>query len=127
MPYFPLAGGFLSGKSQRGQAPAAGTRGSRSPYVQKYLTDANFDLLDRLRPIAAAHERTLADLAIAWLLAQPQVASVIAGATRPEQVAENARAAEWALTPEEVQQIRGLLELKMAASASGPSPMSAQP
>jgi aryl-alcohol dehydrogenase-like predicted oxidoreductase len=112
LPYFPLAGGFLTGKYERGQAPAAGTRGSRSPYVQKYLTDANFDLLDRLRPIATAHGRTLAHLAIAWLLAQPQVASVIAGATRPEQVEDNARAAEWTLTPEEVQQIRGLLETK---------------
>jgi aryl-alcohol dehydrogenase-like predicted oxidoreductase len=112
LPYFPLAGGFLSGKYERGQAPAAGTRGSRSPYVQKYLTDANFDVLDQLRPIAAAHERSLADLAIAWLLAQPQVASVIAGATRPEQVADNAHAAEWVLTPDEVKQIRSLLEPK---------------
>ena len=79
--------------------------------MQSYLTDANFDLLDQLRP---SRRRTapLADLAIAWLLAQPQVASVIAGATQPEQVAANARAAEWVLSPEEVQQIRGLLEAK---------------
>ena len=69
-----------------------------------------FDLLDRLRPLAAVHERSLADLAIAWLLAQPRVASVIAGATRPEQVEANARAAEWVLTAEEVLEIRGLLE-----------------
>jgi aryl-alcohol dehydrogenase-like predicted oxidoreductase len=112
LPYFPLAGGFLSGKYQRGQAPEAGTRGARSPYVQKYLTDANFDLLDQLRPIAEAHGRSLGHLAIAWLLAQPQVASVIAGATRPEQVADNAQAAEWTLAPDEVAQIRGLLEAK---------------
>src|SRR5262249_51600402 len=52
LPYFPLAGGFLSGKYQRGQAPAEGTRGARSAYVQKFLTDANFDLLDALRPLA---------------------------------------------------------------------------
>ena len=110
LPYFPLAGGFLSGKYERGQAPAAGTRGARSPYVQKYLTDANFDLLDGLRPLAAAHDRGLADLAIAWLLAQPQMASVIAGATRPEQVEANARAAEWTLTADELSTIRGLLE-----------------
>ncbi len=109
LPYFPLAGGFLSGKYQRGQAPAADTRGARSSYVQKYLTDANFDLLDHLRPLAAAHNRSLADLAIAWLLAQPQVASVISGATRPEQVAANARAADWVLTAEEVQEIRQML------------------
>ena len=110
LPYFPLAGGFLTGKYQRGQAPAADTRGSRSPYVQRYLTDANFDLLDQLRPLAAAHGRGLADLAIAWLLAQPQVASVIAGATRPEQVEANAAAADWVLTAEEVEQIRKLLK-----------------
>ena len=85
------------------------TRGARSPYVQKYLTDANFDLLDQLRPLASAHNRSLADLAIAWLLAQPQVASVIAGATRPEQVEANAQAADWTLTSEENQEIRRLL------------------
>ena len=110
LPYFPLAGGFLSGKYERGQAPAADTRGARSPYVQKFLTDANFDLLDALRPLAAAHERGLADLAIAWLLAQPQIASVISGATRPEQVEANARAADWNLSAEELATIRGLLE-----------------
>jgi len=110
LPYFPLAGGFLSGKYVRGQAPAAGTRGARSPYVQKFLTDANFDLLDQLRPLAAAHERSLADLAIAWLLGQPQMASVISGATRPDQVTANARAADWTLTTDELAAIRALLD-----------------
>jgi aryl-alcohol dehydrogenase-like predicted oxidoreductase len=109
LPYFPLAGGFLTGKYTRGQPPPPGTRGERSPYVQKYLTDANFDVLDRLRPMAAAHGRSLADLAIAWLLAQPQVASVIAGATRPEQVAANASAATWVLDADELQEIRRIL------------------
>ncbi|MEO6623872.1 MAG: aldo/keto reductase, partial [Burkholderiaceae bacterium] len=109
LPYFPLAGGFLTGKYQRGEAPPAGTRGARSPYVQRYLTEANFDLLDKLRPMAEAQGRTLAELAIAWLLAQPQVSSVIAGATRPEQVEANAKAAEWVLTVEEVKAIRELL------------------
>jgi aryl-alcohol dehydrogenase-like predicted oxidoreductase len=110
LPYFPLAGGFLTGKYERGEAPAANTRGSRSSYVQKYLTDANFDVLDRLRPLAAAHGRGLAELAIAWLLGQPQVASVIAGATRPEQVEANARAADWVLDPDESREIRQVLE-----------------
>jgi aryl-alcohol dehydrogenase-like predicted oxidoreductase len=77
--------------------------------VQRYLTEANFDLLDKLRPMAEAHGRTMGELAIAWLLAQPQISSVIAGATRPEQVEANAKAAEWVLTAEEVQAIRGLL------------------
>ncbi len=110
LPYFPLAGGFLTGKYARSEAPPAGTRGQRSAYVRKFLTAENFDLIDQLRPIAEAHDRTLADLAIAWLLAQPRVASVIAGATKPEQIKINAAAAGWVLTPEEVTKIRGILE-----------------
>ena len=109
LPYFPLAGGFLTGKYTRGEAPPAGTRGQRSQYVQQFLKPENFDVLDRLRPIAEAHGRTLADLAIAWLLAQPRVASVIAGATKPEQIRINAAASTWVLTGEEVTQIRGIL------------------
>jgi aryl-alcohol dehydrogenase-like predicted oxidoreductase len=109
LPYFPLAGGFLTGKYQRGEAPPPGTRGALSPYVQGYMTEANFDLLDKLRPMAEAHGRSLAELAIAWLLAQPQISSVIAGATRPEQVEANAKAAEWVLTADEERAIRELL------------------
>jgi aryl-alcohol dehydrogenase-like predicted oxidoreductase len=110
LPYFPLAGGFLTGKYQRGQEPPAGTRATRSPYVRKWFRPETFDLLDKLRPIAERHGRTLADLAIAWLLAQPRIASVIAGATRPEQVRVNAAASTWVLTGEEVAEIRGILE-----------------
>jgi aryl-alcohol dehydrogenase-like predicted oxidoreductase len=110
VPYFPLAGGFLTGKYERGQPPPAGTRGERSPYVQRYLTEGNFDLLDKLRPIADRNGRTLAELAVAWLLAQPQVASVIAGATRPEHVAANAQAAGWILAQADLHEIRTTLE-----------------
>ncbi len=110
LPYFPLAGGFLTGKYTRGEAPPAGTRGERSPYVQQFFKPENFAILDRLRPFAERHGRTLADLAIAWLLAQPQVASVIAGATKPEQVRTNAAASAWVLTADEVTKIRGVLE-----------------
>jgi len=110
VPYFPLAGGFLTGKYERGQPPPPGTRGERSPYVQRYLTDKNFDLLDKLRPIAARHGRTLAELAVAWLLAQPRVASVISGATQPEHVAANAAAAGWVLSDDELREIKAALE-----------------
>lgn len=109
LPYFPLAGGFLTGKYLRDQPAPPGTRGERSAYVQKYLTDPYFDVLDRLRPIAERRGRSLADLAIAWLLAQPQVVSVIGGATKPEQLASNARAADWVLSPEELLEIRAAL------------------
>jgi len=110
LPYFPLAGGFLTGKYTRGEAPPEGTRGTRSQYVQQFLTPSNFDVLDQLRPIAEAQGRTQADLAIAWLLAQPRVASVIAGATKPEQVRINAAASGWVLTAEEVTRVRAVLE-----------------
>jgi aryl-alcohol dehydrogenase-like predicted oxidoreductase len=106
LPYFPLAGGFLTGKYQRGQPAPAGTRGESSPYVQKYMTDANYDLLDKLRGLAEPHGRGLDELAIAWLLAQPCTASVIAGATRPEQVERNAAASDWDLSARELEQIR---------------------
>lgn len=110
LPYFPLAGGFLTGKYRAGEAPPAGSRGERSPYVQKYFTEANFARLDKIRAFAGARERSLGELAHAWLLAQPQVCSVISGATRPDQVAANAAAADWVLTPEDVAEVEKLLE-----------------
>src|SRR5258706_5366218 len=86
LPYFPLAGGFLTDKYKRGEPVPVGSRGEKSPYVQKYLTDTNFDKLDKLRAFADSRERTLHDLAFAWLLSNRQVASVIAGATHSDQV-----------------------------------------
>jgi aryl-alcohol dehydrogenase-like predicted oxidoreductase len=112
LPYFPLAGGFLTGKYRRGEAPPPGSRGERSPYVQKYLTDANFDLLDKLRAFAEARSHAVGELAVAWLLAQPQTCSVISGATNPDQVAANVAAVGWELTPDELAEIRGWLEGK---------------
>jgi aryl-alcohol dehydrogenase-like predicted oxidoreductase len=112
LPYFPLAGGFLTGKYKRGETPAPGTRGARSPYVQKYLTDANFDILDKLRAFADARGHPMSELAHAWLLNQPQVCSVISGATHPEQVEANAKAAGWALTTDELAEMRSWLEGK---------------
>ena len=110
LPYYPLAGGFLTGKYKRGEAPPVGSRGERSPYVQKYLTDANFDRLDRLAAFAAAPGHSLHHLAFAWLLGQGPVCSVIAGATSPEQVAANAAAGAWRLTPAELTEVRAVLE-----------------
>lgn len=109
LPYFPLAGGFLTGKYRRGEAPPPGSRGETSPYVQRYLTEANFDKLEKLAAFAEARGRTLNELAHAWLLAQPQVACVISGATRVEQVLANAKAGDWALNEEE-KEVRKILE-----------------
>ena len=98
VPYFPLASGLLTGKFRRGQAPPAGTRmASRSDR----LTDPVFDRLEALEAFAEERDHSLLELAIAGLLSQPGVASVIAGAMTPEQVRRNAAAADWQLAPDE--------------------------
>ena len=109
LPYFPLAGGFLTGKYRRGQAVPAGSRGEQSPYVQRYMVDANYDKVERLEAWANERGHTMAELAHAWLLAQPQVSSVISGATRLEQVQANAAAADWQLTPDEYEEVNAVL------------------
>lgn len=109
LPYFPLAGGFLTGKYKRGEPAPAGSRGEKSPYVKKYLTDANFDKLDQLQAFADARGHTLHDLAFAWLLSNQQVSSVIAGATHPDQVTANAGTAEWKLAAEDVAALKNIL------------------
>lgn len=109
IPYFPLAGGFLTGKYRRGQPAPAGSRGESNPYVQKYMTEANYDLLDRLEAWTKERGHTTGELAQAWLLAHPEVSSVISGATRLEQVQQNVKAAEWSLSEDEKQQVDALL------------------
>lgn len=111
LPYFPLASGLLSGKYKRGEGAPEGTRlaawGARA---QGALNDQNFDRLEKLTAFAEERGKTLLDLAFAWLLGHPVVSSVIAGATRPEQVRANAATADWSLTPEEVESVRALLK-----------------
>jgi aryl-alcohol dehydrogenase-like predicted oxidoreductase len=109
LPYFPLAGGFLTGKYKRSEPPPAGSRGEKSPYVQKYLTEANFDKLDGLRAFAESRGRTLHDLAFAWLLSHKTIPSVIAGATNPDQVTANAKTIGWKLTDEELTGLKEIL------------------
>jgi aryl-alcohol dehydrogenase-like predicted oxidoreductase len=110
LPYFPLAGGFLTGKYKEGEPPPEGSRGEGSAYVQRYFTAENFATVRALTELAEARGHTMVELAIAWLLGQPQLASVIAGATRLDQVEANARAAEWQLTPAELDEVRAILE-----------------
>ena len=84
LPYFPLANGLLTGKYRRGQAAPEGTRlGDDSPRAKATLGSANYDVLEALEAFAAERGRTMVELAIAWLLANPLVGSVIAGATKP--------------------------------------------
>lgn len=99
LPFFPLASGFLTGKYRPGQPPPEGTR-LAGPMGGRYLTEANYATLQKLEAIAEAAGHTMLELAMSWLAHQPQVGSVIAGATRPEQVEQNVAAVNWKLTPE---------------------------
>ena len=110
LPYFPLAGGFLTGKYQRGQPVPAGSRGETSQYVQNYMTDENFDKIEHLAAWAAMRSHTLNELAHAWLLAHPQVSSVISGATSVAQVRQNASAADWQLDAVDFESVNTVLE-----------------
>jgi aryl-alcohol dehydrogenase-like predicted oxidoreductase len=114
LPYFPLAGGFLTGKYRRGQPAPPGSRGQDSSYVQRYMTDAIYDVVERLAAWAESRGHSMAELAHAWLLGHPEVSSVISGATKPEQVAANAKAAEWELTADEMAEVKELLPDKPA-------------
>ena len=110
LPYFPLAGGFLTGKYQRGAPAPAGSRGETSPYVQAYMTEGNYDKLAGLEAWSAAHGHTLTELAHAWLLAHPEVSSVISGATSAAQLLANAKSADWSLTADELAEVNSLLD-----------------
>lgn len=99
LPYFPLAGGMLTGKYSRGEAAGAGRLSGGSMMAKQFLTDANFDRVDRLSALAAKEGRSLLDLAFAWLLARPYVGSVIAGATSAVQIEANVAAAAWRPDP----------------------------
>lgn len=106
LPYFPLASGMLTGKYKRDSAPPADTRfASMQSLSNRFGKDANWDIVEQLEAFCARKGRKLLDLAFSWLLARPPVSSVIAGATKPEQVEQNVAAAAWALTPDEVAEV----------------------
>jgi aryl-alcohol dehydrogenase-like predicted oxidoreductase len=97
IPYSPLANGLLTGKHRRGQPPVPGTRlaTAAGANADRWLTDRNFDIVERLEDFARARDLSLLDVVIGGLAAQPQVISVIAGAMSPEQVRANAHAGRW--------------------------------
>jgi aryl-alcohol dehydrogenase-like predicted oxidoreductase len=97
LPYFPLASGLLTGKYARGQAIPAGTRLSQS-WAARFVTDDRLAVVEALTAFARARQHTLLELAMSWLVSNPLLASVISGATSPEQVKANAAAATWNLT-----------------------------
>lgn len=108
LPYFPLASGLLTGKYSRGQPPPEGSRLSANPRSDRWLNDRNFDIVDGLQHFATERGIHMLDVAIGGLLAQPMVASVIAGATSPEQVEANVLAAQWSPAVEDLQDIDAL-------------------
>jgi len=109
LPFFPLASGLLTGKYKRGEAPPSDTRlALMGPRAAAALNDKNFDRLEALCSWAEERGHDMLDLAFAWLLGHPVVSSVIAGATKPEQVAANAKTAGWKLTPGEVEEVTKL-------------------
>jgi aryl-alcohol dehydrogenase-like predicted oxidoreductase len=112
VPYYPLAGGFLTGKYEKGQPPPPGSRAEESNYVRAQMTEGKFAAAGRLTDWATRRGRSLGELAQAWLLAQPQVCSVITGAKNVDQLRSNVKAADWKLASEELKALDGILKPK---------------
>jgi aryl-alcohol dehydrogenase-like predicted oxidoreductase len=106
LPYFPLASGLLSGKYRRGAALPPGSRLAKNQrHAQDFLSERNWRIVGELEAFALRHGRTMLELAFARLLRDPVVASVIAGATTPEQIEQNVRAAYWTPSAEELAEL----------------------
>jgi aryl-alcohol dehydrogenase-like predicted oxidoreductase len=106
LPYFPLASGLLTGKYRRNRPLPDGTRlANTQRLADLYLTERNWGIAEKLSDFAEGRGHTMLELAFSWLLAQPPVASVIAGATRPEQLEQNVKAGQWAMTVEDLAEI----------------------
>jgi len=106
LPYFPLACGMLTGKYRRNAPMPAEARLTKTQRLaDRYLTDANWTKTERLIAFAEARGRTILELAFSWLLARQPVASVIAGATRPEQLQQNVAAGQWRLSNDDLAEI----------------------
>jgi aryl-alcohol dehydrogenase-like predicted oxidoreductase len=107
IPYFPLASGLLTGKYRRGEPAPPGTRLSAREQV---ATDERFDIVEALESYGRERGVPLLHVAIGALLARGPVASVIAGATSPEQVQANASAASWQPSPEDIAELEKVLD-----------------
>jgi aryl-alcohol dehydrogenase-like predicted oxidoreductase len=112
VPYSPLAGGILTGKYRLGETPPPDTRAGRNPRLQQQLNEAMLGKVNALAKWARDQGHDVGHLALAWLLSRPEVSTIIAGATKPEQVEDNARAAEWRLSAGDLEEIDRLLGLE---------------
>jgi aryl-alcohol dehydrogenase-like predicted oxidoreductase len=106
LPYFPLASGLLSGKYESAAPLPPGSRLAKNPrHAQRFASERNWRIVGELAAFAARRGHTLLELAFSWLLRDDVVASVIAGATTESQVKQNARAADWILSTEDLAEI----------------------
>lgn len=115
VPYFPLASGMLTGKYKRGQPFPAGSRYDDMAKIGRelpYSPETFGETVEKLEVWANAHGHAIYELALAWLVAKPQIASVICGVTRLEQLKANAAAIEWDMTVAEVAEVTAILEGK---------------
>ncbi|MCB1461249.1 MAG: aldo/keto reductase [Nitratireductor sp.] len=111
LPYYPLAAGILTGKYKRNAPMPEGARlTNNEKAARRYMTEANLLLAEKLEAFAMARGHTLVELAFSWLASRPFVSSIIAGATRPEQVEQNVTSASWNLSAEEIEEIAGILD-----------------
>jgi aryl-alcohol dehydrogenase-like predicted oxidoreductase len=108
VPYFPLAGGALTGKVTRGGDAPAGSRMNDQYFKDRWATDDHLRRVEAYTAFAERAGHSVTELALAWLLAQPTVTSVIAGATKPEQVLANAKAGSWTLTAAEADEVAAI-------------------
>jgi aryl-alcohol dehydrogenase-like predicted oxidoreductase len=106
LPFFPLASGLLTGKYRRNERLPPNTRLTKEQRLaDRFMTETNWAKAERLRDFSERRGHTLLELAFSWLAARPTVASVIAGATRPEQVEANVRAVGWKLSAEDIAEV----------------------
>ena len=111
VPYYPLAGGFLTGKYAMGKPPPAGSRGESVRNVQELMNERNYYLVGKLSAWSKDHGRGVNELAQAWLLAQPRVCSVITGAKNVGQLTSNVKAADWSFTTDQLGEIETILKI----------------
>lgn len=109
IPYYPLASGLLTGKYTAGKPAPKGTRGYNNPRFAERLKPETLEKVAKLDAWARARGHTVGELALAWLAARPAVATIIAGVTKPEQVAANAAAVDWRLSKQDLEEIDSLL------------------
>lgn len=105
LPYFPLASGLLTGKYRRGEPPPEGSRLSVPRFQSRFSSERNLRIAEALVDFAGSRGHTVLELAFSWLTSRPAVRSVIAGATSPEQVRQNAATTGWRLDPADLAEI----------------------